>query len=187
MNRTGARRKASCAQERSVPRRTGRRAAVGETVPAHRGILFLGEPAGCAGGASRFGQPCRRRVCPRGNSRTGALHVSANCVGGRSVRGRFPHRQHGKGSRAQGRFTFRPTVSATSLSRGNSRTGALPSPIPHSALKPAARRLEIVQLGLGVAARRGASRFGQPCRRRVCPRGNSRTGALPSPSFRIPH
>ena len=102
MNRTGARRKAGCAQERSVPRPTGRRAAVGETVPAHRGILFLGEPAGRAGAlhvsANRVGGGFVREGIPaqaarrKAGLRAGALHVSANCVGGGFVRRGFPHR-----------------------------------------------------------------------------------------------
>ena len=241
MNRTGARRKAGCAQERSVPRRTGRRAAIGETVPARRGILFLGEPAGVRRGASRFGQPCRRWVCPQGNSRTGcpakgrparksalflgepagarrsarqrprtgafcfsanrqaaqgrftfrpiasaaglsarefphrlpgerlaaqgALHVSANRAGGGSVCKGIPAQAaRRKAGRAQGRFTFRTTVSAAGLSA-----------------REFPRRLP----GERQAAHRGASRFGQLRRRRVCPQGIPAQGVLPSPPFRI--
>ena len=159
-----ARRKAGCAQERSVPRRTGRRAAVGETVPAHRGILFLGEPAG----------------------RAGALHVSANCVGGGFVREGIPAQAaRRKAGRAQGRFTFRPIASAASLSRGNSRTGcpAKGWPARKSALflgQPAGARRSARQCPRAGALHVSANRVGGGFVRRGFPHRGA-----PVPPFRI--
>ena len=159
--------------------------------------------------ASRFGQPCRRRVCPQGNSRTGCLAKVATRRGasrlGQPCRRRVcPQGNSRTGCPAKGR----PARRGASRFGQPCRRWVCPQGIPAQAARrkaglptlncfsPSNRvggRSVARDFRTGstakVAARRGASRFGQPCRRRVCPQGIPAQGhsrpPIPHSAFRI--